>query len=161
MKKLVLSLGALGCAFALSAPAHAAAYGDAGCGLGSIVFGDSTGFVQVLAATTNGLFGSQTFGITSGTSNCGGGGDTAQARAKAFVETNRQAIAKDIAKGGGETIASLAEIAGCTDAAKVGATLQGRYTTIFPDASVSDGMVGDAVLQTLETTPELACGKLG
>src|SRR3569832_2714255 len=46
------------------------AYGSAGCGLGSIVFGSQPGFIQILAATTNGTFASQTFGITSGTSDC-------------------------------------------------------------------------------------------
>ena len=36
-------------------------YGLAGCGLGSMAFGDSPGAVQIFAATTNGLFGTQTF----------------------------------------------------------------------------------------------------
>lgn len=41
----------------------------AGCGFGSQVMGENGN--QVFAATTNGsLFGSQFFGITSGTSNC-------------------------------------------------------------------------------------------
>ncbi len=73
MRKLILSTGlALGALGALALSAHAAPYGEAGCGLGSMIFGDSPGFVQVLAATTNGCSGSQTFGITTGTSNCGG-----------------------------------------------------------------------------------------
>ncbi|MCX5790873.1 MAG: DUF3015 family protein, partial [Elusimicrobia bacterium] len=52
-----------------SAGAMAAGYGSAGCGLGSLAFqgNDQT---QILAATTNGTFGSQTFGLTFGTSNC-------------------------------------------------------------------------------------------
>jgi hypothetical protein len=161
MKKLVVSLGVLVLGV-YTVPAQAAAYGDAGCGLGSMVFGDSPGFVQVLAATTNGIFANQLFGITSGTSNCGGGGEaSAKAKTKSFLETNRQAVAKDIAKGGGETIATLVELAGCKDAAAVGATLQSSYTSIFPDASVSDGQAADAVLQTLEQNPALACGNLG
>ena len=40
-------------------------YGLAGCGLGSMVFGDQKGMIQILAATTNNTFGTQTFGITS------------------------------------------------------------------------------------------------
>ena len=36
------------------------AYGTAGCGLGSLVFGNQAGAVQILAATTNGTFASQT-----------------------------------------------------------------------------------------------------
>jgi len=43
-------------------------YGMAGCGIGSIVFADKPGMIQIIAATLNGTAGSQTFGITSGTS---------------------------------------------------------------------------------------------
>src|SRR5512137_902647 len=46
-------------------------YGAAGCGLGSMAFNKQPGIFQILAATTNSLTGTQTFGITSGTSNCG------------------------------------------------------------------------------------------
>ena len=55
---------------ALGAPtaALAAPYGMAGCGLGSMLFGD--GGLQTSAATTNGIVANQSFGITSGTSNC-------------------------------------------------------------------------------------------
>src|SRR5215208_2357915 len=41
-------------------------YGLAGCGLGSMAFGKEPGFVQVLAATTNGFLWTQLFGITRG-----------------------------------------------------------------------------------------------
>ena len=42
-----------------------------GCGLGSMAFEGNDGLIsQVSAATTNGTSGNQTFGITSGTSNC-------------------------------------------------------------------------------------------
>src|SRR5437868_47659 len=53
----------------------AGGYGMAGCGLGSLLFGPvNEPFAQVLAATTNATFATQTFGITSGTSNCVSGG---------------------------------------------------------------------------------------
>ena len=45
-------------------------YGMAGCGLGSILFGAKPGKIQILSGTTNGIYGNQTFGISSGTSNC-------------------------------------------------------------------------------------------
>ncbi|MFN8945903.1 MAG: DUF3015 family protein, partial [Pseudobdellovibrionaceae bacterium] len=47
-------------------------YGMAGCGLGSVVFGDKPGFIQIFAATLNSIGGNQTFGISLGTSNCEG-----------------------------------------------------------------------------------------
>src|SRR5690348_10000976 len=70
-----------------AANTNLAGYGVAGCGFGSMLFGKQPGFIQVLAATTNGTFGSQTFGISTGTSNCT---DThpGPATSKAFIGGN-------------------------------------------------------------------------
>jgi hypothetical protein len=138
---------------------EAKAYGSAGCGLGSLIFEPSNGFTQVFAATTNGTFGTQTFGITSGTSNCAGGSG-GSASAKAFVETNRAALAKDIARGSGETIDSLSKLAGCREAHAVGSSLQRRFDQIFADVAASDSQVGETVLQALRTDGSLACSAL-
>jgi len=150
----------LGVTFSLGSIAHADPYGTAGCGLGSLVFENDKGLVQVLAATTNGCFGTQTFGITSGTSNCE---DTAggAASAKAFIETNREAFAKDVARGQGETIANLSTLAGCSNPAAVGTTLQKSFTSIFPSGTVADTTVSQSVVDTLKSHPELSCQKLG
>src|SRR5689334_3484559 len=120
-----------------STPAQAKAYGPAGCGLGSLIFEPDSGFTQVFAATTNGTFGTQTFGITSGTSNCAGSSG-GSASAKVFVQTNRVALARDIARGQGETIVSLSRLAGCRASSAVGSSLQRRFDQIFTDASASD-----------------------
>lgn len=133
-------------------------YGAAGCGLGSIII-KSGGIVQIFAATTNGTSANQTFGITSGTSNCddAGGGDDA----KIFVNANRVALAKDISRGQGETIADLTAIAGCADAKAVGAKLQSSFRTIFPNASVSSDQVADSIVTTLKGDATLACTAIG
>jgi hypothetical protein len=113
----------------------------------------------VFAATTNGSFGSQTFGISSGTSNCvdaDGGTDSA----KAFIETNRPAVAKDIARGQGETIDSLTRLGGCADARAVGASLQKNFDRVFPSASMSDSEVGNSVVGALRADPSLQCRSL-
>jgi hypothetical protein len=86
-------------------------YGMAGCGLGSVVFGDKPGMVQVIAATMNGTAGNQTFGISSGTSNCGEQGIFA--RAEQFIEVNKMAIENDLSRGAGESLVSLGEVMGC------------------------------------------------
>jgi Protein of unknown function (DUF3015) len=134
-------------------------YGSAGCGLGSIIFEPGSGFTQVFAATTNGLFGTQTFGITSGTSNCAKSGRGRDA-ARAFVETNRTALAKDIARGSGETITSLTRLGGCADATRVGAGLQRRFSAIFPSARESDREVSFAVIRELRADASLECKAL-
>jgi hypothetical protein len=152
----------LGVVAALTLSANAASakdtYGDAGCGLGSLVFGNDPGLVQVLAATTNGTFGSQTFGISTGTSNCGA--SKGSKGAAIFIEANREALAKDISRGNGETIVTLTHITGCNDAKAVGATLQRSFASIYPSAAVSDEKVTESILATLKGQPALACGNI-
>ncbi len=157
-KSLALMAFGITCLAGVGA-ASAAGYGMAGCGLGSMAFGAKPGIIQVLAATTNGLFGTQTFGITTGTSNCTDtGGGTASA--KSFIQTNREALAKDISRGNGETIANLSTLSGCANAAAVGATLQKNFTQIVPSAAVSDVAVSESVVGVLKADGSLACKKL-
>ena len=63
--KLVIAVSAL----TITGASYAAA-GAAGCGLGSLIFKSNGKFTQLLAATTNNSTYTQSFGITSGTSNC-------------------------------------------------------------------------------------------
>jgi hypothetical protein len=86
-------------------------YGMAGCGLGSVVFGDKPGMIQIVAATLNAVSGNQTFGITFGTSNCGESGKAA--RANQFIEVNKVALENDLSRGAGESIVALSEVMGC------------------------------------------------
>jgi hypothetical protein len=131
-------------------------YGAAGCGLGSIVFGNSPGIVQIFAATTNATFATQLYGITTGTSNCDETGP-GQDSARIFIDANREALAKDISRGKGETIASLASIAGCSDTSAVGMSLQKSFKVIFPNAAVSNENVADQVITTLRSDKSLSC----
>ncbi len=89
-----------------------AAYGMAGCGLGSVFFGSSGG--QLSAATTNASSFNQAFGITSGTSNCQ---TTAQMAAtmkqEEFLAANLSSFQKELAQGEGQTIEAFVELLGC------------------------------------------------
>src|SRR5437588_7495280 len=134
-------------------------YGLAGCGLGSMIFGDQKGWIQVLAATTNGTFGTQTFGISSGTSNCVESSGTQGART--FIEGNREALAKDAARGSGETITTLSAIAGCKDAKAVGGALQKRFARLFPGEKTAVEQVSQNVIKELRSDSSLACRKIG
>jgi hypothetical protein len=160
MKKMLMAVGALALlSMSAAETARAQAYGAAGCGLGSIVFGNQPGIMQVLAATTNGTFFSQTFGITFGTSNCTAPG-MGMVSAKAFIETNREAFAKDVSRGSGETIEGLATLAGCQDAKKVGATLQAKFKVVFPRAGMADTEVSQNAVAVLQADKNLACSNL-
>jgi len=129
-------------------------YGTAGCGLGSMVFGNQAGGIQIIAATLNGT-GVQTFGITSGTSNCGAG--LMAQGTRDFVETNREALAKDMSRGQGETIGALSYMAGCKDTAGVGAALQSNYSAIIPSEQASADDIAAKLLETLKANQALGC----
>ena len=118
-----------------AAPVQAQGYGSAGCGLGSMLFGDQDGMIQIFAATTNGLFASQTFGITSGTSNCVDSGIISQnSEQEAFFEMNYDDLRQDMAAGQGEHLAAMGSLLGCS--AEVQGDLasfsQAHYEQVFP-----------------------------
>ncbi len=139
--------------------AHARNYGNAGCGLGSMLMGKDGN--QVLATTTNGTSGSQTFGITSGTSNCKGGDSTAM-NMKFYVEANKVALANDMARGNGDTVATLGQIAGCKDTDAFAAAMQKNFSRIYPSQSVDAQVVSNTILSTIHADAKLSasCKKM-
>lgn len=152
MAAIVIALGAG------AASAANSGYGSAGCGLGSVLFGSQPGAIQIVAATTNGIFGNQTFGITTGTLNCGSAATAAGA--KIFIDANREALAKDMARGSGETIATLSSLAGCKDSKSVGVALQKNFSAIIPSEKVANAVVADNVLSTLKADKQLSCSAI-
>jgi len=100
--------------------ATALADNNIGCGLGTQVWEGQAGLLpKVLGATTNGTFGNQTFGITSGTLGCSSDGVvTASARMQHYASANLDQLAQDIARGKGEALDQLATLYGMDSAAK-------------------------------------------
>jgi hypothetical protein len=153
MKKILLASVML-----LGSTVFARPYGDAGCGLGSIVFGDQPGFTQVIAATLNGSSGNQTFGISSATSNCVDNGAVKGAAAvPAFIEVNKVALAKDAARGEGETLAGLAGLLGC-NSKNLGQTLKSNYNKIFVDTNMEPTSIEAGINNSISTNKNQACG---
>ena len=145
MKNILLASVVLGAALIISAPSNAV--DSTGCGLGSMAWRGQSGIVpQILAVTTNGTFGNQTFGITSGTSGCDPNGRITggtQRMVLAFVENNMEQIAMDVAAGEGETLETLAGIMNVDSAVLAEKTHQ-QFAMIFPNQDV------DAVDVTLK-----------
>lgn len=146
--------------FALSSSSAFAAIGPAGCGLGNMVFGAQPGMIQVVAATLNGT-GVQTFGITSGTSNCGP--DHSMAQVIMFVESNRIALSNEAARGQGETVAALSTLMGCTDSQSLGQTLKSNYGEIFGANGENSIAISRSIKSAVQKSPALArtCQPLG
>jgi hypothetical protein len=90
--------------------------GGPGCGLGAMLWADSTSKKHILQqssiATTN-LTGFQTFGITSGTSGCTNDGVIAQNETiNVFVGANFDDLLQEMAQGSGEHLTALALLLG-------------------------------------------------
>ncbi|MEK7702474.1 MAG: DUF3015 family protein [Nitrospirota bacterium] len=128
-------------------------YGAAGCGLGSMLFGNQSGPVQVVAATTNGTSGNQTFGITSGTLNCGKGMLASGERLNAFVASNLDSLSLEIAKGKGESLQTVVEMMGvpAEQRGAVYAKLQNNYGHIFTSKDVAAGEVVDQMIRVIKS----------
>ncbi len=138
--------------------ASAAKYGTAGCGIGSLAFGDQKGPIQIVAATLNDILIPQTSAITTGTSNCTEDGVALVDRERAlFAEANFDVIKQEIAMGKGENVSVLASLYGCDGASvgSFGSAVRAHYAAIGTSVSAPemlqaiDGVVrSDAALST-------------
>lgn len=147
MKKL-LTVALTGLFVVSASAAFAGGYGAAGCGLGSVIFKDQAGPVQIVAATTNGICGNQTFGITSGTLNCGSPLFASNTKTNEFVAANMDALARDIAQGKGETLDAFAELLQVPAAERTAfaGKLQANFTQVFAsDQVVMASVIDNAV----------------
>lgn len=131
--------------FSLSVSAFASAkpYGMAGCGFGSVVVGKDG--PQIIAATSNKL-STQTFSISSGTSNCVSVEDQT-ARIKNFIEANYESLVVDMAKGSGDNLFTLSHLYGC-EPSSFSKAVQSNYDSIISsenDASLMMNNIHQAV----------------
>jgi hypothetical protein len=160
-KKVILMALALACF--QSAPALAAWSNDPGCGLGKMVWDGSTGqkhiIQQVLGSTTNGTFGSQTFGISTGTSGCTNDGVIVKnEQATVFADANFDSLAQEMAQGYGEHLASLATLLGVpTEHQPVFfAMTQEKYTTLIRSGQTTPVAMLVALHEAMSAHPVLA-----
>lgn len=130
---------------------------DAGCGAGTMIFKGQSGVApHVLAATTNGTFGNQTFGMTTGTLGC----DTSKPiqSMALFMDNNIDKIARDVSRGEGENLDALAVILGIEskDRAHFASLLQQNFATIFPSEEVTSDAATDAVYGLIKSDAVLS-----
>jgi len=113
--------------------APAAKYGMAGCGIGSLIIKEN-GFAQIFAGTTNGFYGNQTSGITTGSLGCTADGVVKSYKEQEiFVHMNIDSLEQEMATGKGEKLNTLATLFGCPkDSQKNFANMtQKKYGTLF------------------------------
>jgi hypothetical protein len=136
-----------------------------GCGLGKILWGQK-GFTgshhimqQVLASTTNGTFGTQTFGISTGTSGCTNDGVIAgyHQKVNAFAEVNLDHLRQEMARGQGEYLASFAALIGVKADRRNDfyALTQEQYSSLFKSEQTTAHEMLVALDQVLSAHPGL------
>lgn len=145
MKKVLVSLAL---SAGLATGAFAAANSNTGCGLGSLLI-DKQGLIwNLFQITTNGSTGTQTFGITSGTSGCKSGKIAMDSRTQEFVAANMDALSQEIAQGRGEHLDTLVELLNVADKDAFKIALQDNYNKLYAskDAQSADVLDGAATL---------------
>lgn len=142
MKKLVTLVAAVGLTTSLYANNT-----NTGCGLGSIVIkNQNSSVLQALAATTNGTSGNQTFGISSGTSNCSKPNNfVSNDKLNQFVNENMDELAMDISAGHGETLSTVAKLMNVEDTNAFSAKLQANFSEIYSSETVTSANVIDSI----------------
>ena len=140
MKKFIIC--ALLSALAATPAFAASGKSNTGCGLGTVMWAgraDNSIMSQASQATTNGSFGTQTFGITSGTLECGTPSGVVQnERLNHFVRANMDNLARDIAQGRGESLDTFAELLQVPAEKRPGfyAALQSNFASVFTSENV-------------------------
>lgn len=153
MKRLIVT----GCSLALFAvtlmPGYSAAQStfdtNVGCGLGNMILKEKdTTVFQVLAVTTNGTFGNQTFGISSGTLGCTQPTRFVyNERLNKFVADNMDTLAMDIAAGEGEALSALTELMNVPADKKASfkSILQSSFKKIYTSDNIQSADVIDNI----------------
>ena len=134
-----------------------------GCGLGKLLWSDFKRqkdiAPQVLMATTNGTFGSQTFGLSTGTSGCTNDGKVwAAQKTEFFVAATFENLAVDMARGQGEHLTALATLLGVpTEQREMFSTLvQERYRELIGQGETSPSALIKALDEAMAGYPVVA-----
>lgn len=161
MKKMSFGRAAAAAAL-LTAPLMTLAAGDnvGACGPGSRLFEGQSGIApQVLAVTTNSFAGINTFAMSSGTSGCSQDGKVSSNwKTAAFIDSNKDRLARDLSRGNGESLDSLAQLLGVKDQDKAAfvRTTRDNMARIFPSAEASTQDIRVGLREVLAANDKLA-----
>jgi len=132
-----------------------------GCGLGKLLWREAEGknkiVQQVLAATTNGT-GMQTFGISSGTSDCTNDGVVKNdQKVPVFANVNFENLRQEMAQGRGEYLVSLATLLGvpADRRSEFFSLMQEKYATIFKSEQTTSSEMLIALNREMSAHPAL------
>ncbi|PAV26825.1 hypothetical protein C8D92_106196 [Tamilnaduibacter salinus] len=143
MKKVISAALLLG--------ASSMAFAQPGCGVGAMIWKGQSGIApHVLAATTNGTFGNQTFGMTTGTLGCQTN-ESVQSMAM-YMNTNIDKVARDMSRGEGENLETLAVLLDVAPADRDAfrTLMKDNFATVFPSADTTADQAVSAIVALME-----------
>ncbi len=133
-------------------------YGQAGCGLGSVIFSKHQG--QISAATTNSTLWNQSTGIAFGLKqlNCiDAPKEKVAQEMDQLININRGKVLVDIVRGQGEQISVMAKILDCQSSDSLGQTLKSNFDSIYNQGKNSAMDITDSIISTLINNKAAAC----
>ena len=149
-----------------TAEAKTAHFGMSGCGVASLIFDNPNDYEekwkQIVGSIVENYLGIQSSAITSGTSNCRyTNAKTVDAR-DVFIDVNAAIIAQDAARGSGETIETLATMAGCSDSTTLGTELRTHFSDLFKRELSEGEKISGRVREFMKSNSRLSksCGNL-
>jgi hypothetical protein len=151
MKKVLVVILVMASLVIAGAAFAGQAANNTGCGLGTTLFknnADNSILLQAFQATTNYTLWNQTFGITTGTSECKQPKDfVSNERATEFMVANMDNLARDISQGRGETLDAFAELLGVPSEKRPEfySQLQSGFARIFTSSNVQMASVMDNI----------------
>jgi len=153
MKKI-----ATGTLLLLASSTAFASAGGAGCGWGNALFEGQAGpGPHILAATTNGTSGNNTFGMTTGTNGCDVSGKLNYS-GKSMLASVMDEFSEDVAKGHGEALTAVSVAMGVqpADRAKFAQLTHDNFSTLFPNQDVTAEQVYSSLQQVMKTDAQLS-----
>jgi hypothetical protein len=154
---ILAGLSQVDIAFALGNPDN-----GPGCGLGKLAWSDYGSqkqiAPQVFMATTNGTFGSQTFGISSGTSGCTNDGVVMKNKHINMASGAFDSLKQEMAQGQGEHLASLATLLGVSseDQPVFFSLVQEKYALLVQSEETTPIVMLQAIQAAMAEHPVLA-----
>jgi hypothetical protein len=146
----------------LSAVSHADS--SVGCGLGSLIFKDTSLISSSLRVTTNNVFLTQYLGVTSGTSGCTRHSIVQNEKSHIhFAEVNFKKLSEEMAKGEGQYLQAFAFTLGCKEnlSKELGRETKTHFENIIPDENVDSNQMLKNLGQTIRQNSNLSknCSK--
>ena len=155
MKRIVLSVLLL----SVSGAAFAEAPGGPNCGWGNALFKGQSGLAShVVASFTNGIFGNNSFGMTSGTNGCSTDGSLTYGGGAVTIGAVMDEFSEDVAQGDGEALTAVAISFGVTeeDRPLFKQVMHENFSTVFPSDQVTAEEVASSVITLMHEDKVLA-----